>query len=176
MSVYNQILIGRNLSHKNLTELINSEVQILIFLRHLGCNLSLNLISEFAKIEARHNFKLPVTYFSQGTRNYNVIFWASKYPDTSVVYDTDLKFSKMFGLKEGTVTQVLNPQAAICSLKAMVNGHFPTGSKGNMFMMPGAFIYQGGERVFSHIANSASDMPDFEDLIKNVVLKALQTG
>ena len=82
----------------------------------------------------------------------------------------------MFRLKEGTVTQVLNPQAAMCSLKAMTNGHFPTGSKGNVLMLPGAFIYQNGQRVFTHIANSASDMPDFENLIKNVVLKALKAG
>lgn len=176
MSVYHQVLIGRNLTHKNLTELINAEVQILIFLRHLGCNLALSLIADLEKIGAQHNVKIPVTYFSQGTRNYNDYFWTSKYPNASVVYDTDLKYSKMFGLKEGTATQVLNSQAAICSLKAMANGHFPTGSKGNVFMLPGCFIYQDGARVYSHIANTASDMPDFENLIKNVVLKGMQAA
>lgn len=173
MSLYHQLLIGRNLSHKNLTEMINSEVQILIFLRHLGCNLALSLIADFAKIEAQYGVKIPATFFSQGSRNYNDHFWASKYPEASVVYDTELKYSKMFGLKEGTATQVLNSQAAICSLKAMANGHFPTGSKGNVFMLPGCFIYQSGERVYSHIANSSSDMPDFENLIKEVVLKGM---
>ena len=173
MSFNSLPITGRNISAANISDLLKEETQMLVFLRHLGCNLSMQLVSDIVEIEKKYNIQLPLTYVSQGSKNYSEFFWKSRHPEAAVIYDTNLTISKHFGLKEGSVSQVLNSKAMFCSLKAMANGHFPGSFQGNVFMLPGIFVFAEGRRIYSHIADSASDMPDFENLVKTYILKAL---
>ncbi len=172
-SIYQQNITGRNLEVKSLADLFKSETHILVFLRHLGCNLSMQLVTDILSIEKKYNVSLPITFISQGSRNYSEHFWSSRHPEAQVIYDTNLAIARQFGLREGTITQVINPQSMYCSLKAMAQGNFPTGIQGNVFMLPGVFVYSDGRQVYSHIASHASDVPDFENLVKTYLLKAL---
>lgn len=156
---------GRNLHQSTIGQIISEKQTFLVFLRHLGCNLTLQLVSDIDALEKKIGVKLPIVYISQGSKNYCDLFWSTNYPSSSVIYDHDLLLAKSFGLKQGTFGDVVNPKAMICSLRAMVNGHIPTGSKGNVFMLPGVFVYSSGREVFKHIATHAGDLPDFEKLI-----------
>ena len=164
---------GRNVPTDNVWELIKKDTQILVFPRHLGCNLTLQLIDDIKAIEAKYGIDFPITYVSQGSKKYCDYFWESKYPNESVIYDSNLSIAKSFGLKEGSVSQVLNSKSMFCSLKAMAAGNFPTAPQGNVFMLPGVFVYINGVQVFKHIALSATDLPDFENLLKSYLTEAV---
>ncbi len=172
MSIFDQTITGRNLPTFNIGELLNSDMQILIFLRHLGCNLSRQLIQDINRYEKTFDVKFPITYVSQGSRNYCEHFWSRNYPQAQVVYDPNLYLAKSFGLIEGTLIQVINPQSVFCSLKAMARGIFPKGIQGNVFMMPGVFVYLDGKSVFNHVSKNAGDLPEFENLVKLFLKKS----
>jgi hypothetical protein len=167
-------LLGRNLTGKTLTDIIQKNSHMLLFLRHLGCSLGKKLLHDIKETEKSYGVKFPITFVSQGSKNFNENFWDKSYPDYSVIYDTDLTLAKSFGLREGTVTQVLNPSTVYCTLKAMGGGFLPSGPKGgNIFMMPAVFVYIDGKLVFSHIAQFTTDMPDFEEMVKSYLKDAV---
>lgn len=146
---------------------------MIVFLRHLGCNLSMQLVDDIKKLELKHKVQFPITFVCQGSRAYCDHFWNKKYPTAKVIYDTNLTIAKGFGLREGTLVHVINAHSAMCSIKAMARGHFPSAFQGNVFMLPGVFVYVDGARIFSHIAQTASDLPDFENLVTSYLIDAV---
>ena len=173
MSILVMNLNGRNVVTDNVRDLVKSGTHILVFPRHLGCNLTLQLIDDIKALESKYDVNFPITYICQGSKKYCDHFWETKYPRASVIYDTNMSIAKSFGLKEGSVSQVLNTKAMFCAIKAMTNGNFPTAPQGNVFMLPGVFVYINGAQVFKHIAVSATDLPDFENLLKSYLLDAV---
>lgn len=171
MTILRSSLIGRNLDFTTLQEAISQPAHMLIFPRHLGCNLSLKLIQDIKELEGRTGRKLPITFVSQGSKNFCDRFWASRHAEARVIYDINLQIARSFGLREGTLLQVANPQAVFCYIKALSGGFVPTGPKGNVFMLPGVFVYQNGRNVIQHIASHAGDLPDFENMVKSHLLR-----
>ncbi len=174
MSILVEEVAGRNVPVADVNSLVKNETHMVVFLRHLGCNLTLQLLKDVQALEAQYKVKFPIIYVSQGSKNYCDSFWKSKYPEARVVYDSNLSIAKRFGLKEGSVSQVINAKSIYCSIRAMSRGTLPGSFQGNVFMLPGVFVYVSGQEVFKHIADSAGDMPDFEDLVKKYLLDALQ--
>lgn len=167
-------IVGRNLTANTVGTLVKQDSQMIVFLRHLGCNLSMQLVDNIKKLEIKHGVAFPITFVCQGSRAYCDHFWNKKYPTAKVIYDTNLTIAKGFGLREGTLIHVINAHSAMCSIKAMARGHFPSPFQTNVFMLPGVFVYVDGARIYSHIAQTASDMPDFEDLVTAYLTDAVE--
>ncbi len=165
---------GRNLIGNKFGDLVRGGSHIIIFLRHLGCNLAQQLVEDIKSIESNYQTQLPILFVSQGTRKFNDVFWEKRYPEAKVIIDTNLAIAKSFELREGSLAQVFNPKSMLCYLKAMGNGNLPLGPKGNIYMLPGIFVYVGGSKVYSHIAETASDLPDFEDLVKKYLANSIK--
>jgi hypothetical protein len=166
-------IVGRNLSTNTIGALVKESSQMIVFLRHLGCNLSLQLVNDIKMLELKHKVQFPITFVCQGSRAYCDHFWNKKYPTAKVIYDTNLNIAKGFGLREGTLIHVINAHSAMCSIKAMMRGHFPSVFQGNVFMLPGVFVYVEGVRIFSHISQTASDLPEFENLVTSYLMDAV---
>ena len=160
-------IFGRNLPLvKNVVDLVQQDTQILIFPRHLGCSLTKHLVAEILRLEVKYKTAFPITFVCHGSVDYSDRFWQSWSPKARVVFDTDLTIAKSFGLKEGTLRHALDIKTMYCSFKAIAAGH-PTDvdKSSKVFMLPGIFIYRDGQEVFKHIARTAGDMPDFENLV-----------
>lgn len=167
------MLAGRNLPSRKMPEIINDDYQILVFLRHLGCSLTKQLIADIKALEKKMNTNLPITFVSHGSEQYCDHFWQMWSPKARVIFDTDMSLAKSYGLKEATIIQVMDIKTMYCSLRALSNGHFLDMDKSsNVMMLPGVFIFRDGKEVYKHIAKSAGDMPDFE----NLVLSYVKTG
>ena len=164
---------GRNLVGNQFGDLIRRGSHVVIFLRHLGCNLTQQLVDDIKALEVRYKTELPITFVSQGTRKFNEVFWEKRYPTAKVIVDTNLAIAKGFNLKEGSLANIFTAKSMFCSLKAMANGNFPLGPQGNIYMMPGIFVYVNGSKVFGHAAETSSDLPDFEDLVKKYLDKSI---
>ncbi len=168
-------IVGRNLPANTIGALVKQNSQMIVFLRHLGCSLSMQLVHDIKKLEIQYKVAFPITFACQGSRAYCDHFWNRKFPTAQVIYDTNLTLARGFGLKEGTLSHVINLGSAMCTIKAMAKGHFPTVLKGNVFMLPGVFVYVEGARVYSHIAQTASDMPEFENLVTTYLSDAVSS-
>lgn len=171
-----EAVAGRNVPVADVRSLVKDNTHMVVFLRHLGCNLTLQLLKDVQALEAKYKVRFPIIYVSQGSRNYCEQFWKTKYPDARVVYDTNLSISKKFGLKEGTIGQVINAQSMFCAIRAVSKGTLPGAFQGNVFMLPGVFVYVDGQEVFKHIADSAGDMPDFEGLVKQYLYQSIEAA
>jgi hypothetical protein len=159
-------IAGRNLPSSKMPEIISEEYQILVFLRHLGCSLTKQLIADIKALEKKHGTSLPITFVSHGSEQYCDHFWQMWSPKSRVIFDTDMSIAKKFGLKEGSIIQVMDIKTMYCSIRAVAHGHFLDVDKSsNVFMLPGVFIYRDGKEIYKHIAKSAGDMPDFENLV-----------
>lgn len=173
----NVAIAGRNLKSQNINDLVReNDVKILIFLRHMSCNMSRQLVRDLRTMQDQNQIEYPITYISQGSKNLTDHYWKKLDQSAQVVYDTNQAIAKSFGLKEGTLAQLLGPAPMFCALKAMVKGQMPQIYGGNVYMMPGVFVYRNATMVYKHIATHAGDFPDFENMVMQYLNRNTQTA
>jgi peroxiredoxin len=75
-----------------------------------------------------------------------------------IVCDPDRELHRAYGLREGTLGELVSPGLALRSLKALGRGHLPGVPRQDVRQMPGTFIVdRGGRLLLEHYAKSAAD-------------------
>lgn len=90
------------------------------------------------------------------------------WPDVPAISDPERRLYAGMGLKRAGFWKLLRPRAFAHLIRALLKGHGvgrPRG--GDVLQMPGAFLFVGGEIVWSHeFAGGAGDHPDWGAVAK----------
>ncbi|MFT4514418.1 MAG: hypothetical protein ACI91B_003127 [Planctomycetota bacterium] len=98
-------------------------------------------------------------------------FFASRFQTASAISDADGVLFEAFGLRRGTLTQLLGPRAIWRALVALLKGNFVGKPTGNEAQMPGAFLVRQREVLWEHRAGHAGEQPDLD-----AAMRALNSG
>jgi peroxiredoxin len=71
-----------------------------------------------------------------------------------------------YGLRRGSLNEVMGPQAIAAGMRATLGGHMQGARSGDPMMMPGTFaIDRGGVLRAVHYARHSGDQPDLEAML-----------
>lgn len=152
---------GRNLAPGALQRQLNPEATLLVFLRHLGCLFSAEMVKDLRQAALRDNMYPPVLFFHLGTTAQGDQFFAPLWPEARAIADPERRFYDAFGVKQGSVGQMLGPATIACGIRATVKGNFSRKPIGDPWTMPGLFLLRGTEVVWRHVFANAGDHPDW---------------
>lgn len=156
----------RTSTGETLAELSVKSPVLLVMLRHEGCPLCRNAMSDIARLRD------PIE--ATGTRIVLGHMWDEKdFSDFAARYglsalpsvaDPSRALYQGLGLRRATFLQLLAPKVLWTSFKSTLHGHLPGRVKGDLFQLPGAFLIHHGHIIRSHAYRDASDRPDYVSL------------
>ena len=152
---------GRNLDPGRLQRQLSPDATVLVFLRHLGCLFSTEMVKDLRQATLRDASYPPVLFFHLGTIAQGEQFFAPLWPEARAVADPDRRFYEAFGVKQGSVGQMFGPATVACGIRATLKGNFARKPIGDPWTMPGLFLVRGTEVVWQHPFANAGDHPDF---------------
>ncbi len=89
--------------------------------------------------------------------------------------DAERKTYRAFGLKRGSLSEVVGPAAIARGMEAAAKGHFVERIVGDAFQMPGTFIVDvDGIVRYARYARHSGDHPPASDVV--AALRALNEG
>ncbi len=158
--VWTWAVAGRNLAPGALQQQLSRDATVLVFLRHLGCLFSTELVKDLQQA-TRHDVTYPsVLFFHLGTLAQGDQFIAPLWPEARAIADPDRRFYAAFGVTQGSIGQLLGPATIACGIRATLKGNFVGKPIGNPWIMPGLFLVRGREVVWRHTFAHAGDHPD----------------
>ena len=89
-------------------------------------------------------------------------FFAEHWPEARAVADPDHALYSAFGLRRGTLGQLLGPAVWKAGWRALRRGHGVGRPVGDVRLMPGLFLIARGAVVWSHDFDHAGDQPDWD--------------
>jgi hypothetical protein len=102
-----------------------------------------------------------VIFFYQGTVEDGEEFFRREWPQARAVADRDQLFYKAFGLKRGSLGQLLGPSVWARGIEAMRKGNRAGRPAGDVKMMPGFFLMRGDQIIWEYKSKNSADHPDF---------------
>ena len=95
-------------------------------------------------------------------------FFATRFKTARAISDTGGVLFDAFGLRRGTLTQLLGPRAIWRALGAMLKGHFVGKPTGNETQLSGVFLVRHREVLWEHRARHAGDQPDLDAAMRTL--------
>ena len=151
----------------NLDDLSKESPLLVVFLRHAGCPFCRETLAELqAKREAIESSGTRIVLVHMMSDADSVVFFRKyRLDDVPRISDPAQTLYQAFGLKRGTLTQVVGPSVWWQGFKATVlGGNLPGKPVGDIYQLPGAFLVHNGEIVRGFEAANSSDRPDYVDL------------
>ncbi len=152
---------GRNLRPGTLRDQWGDGRALLVFPRHLGCLFSREVVTDIRKAEDADPWYPPVLYVHLGSVADGEDFFRKHAPGAHAIADEGGRLYGAFGIKRGTFGQLFGPSVIACGLRATRKGHGPGRPIGDPWMLPGMFVVEGDQILWSHEARHAADHPDF---------------
>ncbi|MGE3314858.1 MAG: redoxin domain-containing protein [Planctomycetaceae bacterium] len=137
---------------------------LIIFLRHGGCPFCRQALADLAlkRQEIESAGITPVLIHMMSPTDAASLFAKYQLDDLPHIGDLDGKVYQAFGMKPGTINQIIGPRVWWEGFKAaVVEGHWPGIAKGNVYRMPGAFVLYRGEVLDAVIPGNSSERIDF---------------
>lgn len=106
----------------------------------------------------------PLLFFYMGSVAEGETFFAKAWPEARAVSDPSKLFYKAFSLGRGSFRQVFGPEVLACGLRAASKGHIVGKVVGDPWQMPGLFLVQGPNVLWSHDFAHIGDHPDLTAL------------
>jgi len=161
-------ITGLNLRGQALGEELGDSPALMVFLRHFGCMFCREMVKDLRAVSQRVAGYPPVIFFYQGTVAEGEAFFPPYWPEARAVSDEPKKFYTALGLRKATFTQMFGIQVWTCRLRAMSKGNFVGKAVGDPWIMPGVFLVQGGQIVWSHRFKHQGDHPEWDGIVNHV--------
>ena len=156
-----------------LLDLSNEKPIMLVFLRHFGCQFCRQAMDELSKKRKELSAAGTELVFVHMAENNVAEIYFKKFNLVGVEHVSDLecRYYAAFGLVKGSFTQLFGLQTWIRGFSKKASYGNEMGKHlGDSFQMPGAFMLHHGEIKDQHIHKMASDMPDYEKMMRCCVL------
>ncbi len=112
-------------------------------------------------------------FFYMGSVAEGEEFFARAWPEARAVSDPGKMFYRAFGLVRGGLSEVFGPRVMACSLRAASKGHIVGKVVGDPWQMPGLFLVQGADVLWTHDFAHIGDHPDLTALPHIVTKRAV---
>jgi hypothetical protein len=149
---------------KSLAEASQSQLLVLVFLRHFGCTFTRQILRGLEGIEKQardQGAELVLIHMLQNGRETEYL---SERSGIQRIADPRCELYRAFGLGKGGFLELFGPQVwwrgAIAIFKGCGVGHLA----GDGLQMPGAFLFHHGKIIAAQPARSAADLPDLPQL------------
>lgn len=138
---------------------------LLVFLRHLGCPLTREMVSDVRQaIAARPNFP-EVIFICMGDCEQSNRFFDKFFPTTRVICDPNRLLYQAFDIPRASTLQMYGPMAWSCYLRTSVRGFAPGKTVGDMWQKPGLVLVEPpGKMVWEYRFDGIGDRVDFSQV------------
>lgn len=160
----------------SLLELSESNKVLLVFLRHFGCTFCRETLTELLNIrEEIENEDTEIVLVHQMNDEYaEQILKIYHMDDLQRISDPGLHLYDYFHLKKGSWSQLFGFKVWWRAIVAGIfKGHLVGKEQGDGWQMPGVFVIHDGEVISKFIHKYASDRPDYLNLAKTQIRKAV---
>jgi len=152
---------------RDLSEFYKDKPLVLVFLRHFGCMFCREQIASL-----RPYGDMNIMLVSMGRVNEAADFKEKMEIPQPIVSDPNKLLYEAFGLRRGSISQIIGPTVTRKSIKAFQSGHRPGLLKHDPWMMAGVFrIDPDGDVSFSHYASDISDNLSGDEIARLLKLK-----
>ena len=155
-----------------LSELANQKPVLLVFLRHFGCTFCRETLKDLKrnKKEIEESGKeLVLVHMSTTTE---ALKFLSKYDlqDEHLISDINRDLYHYFGLRRGFINEVFGIRQMIrVFISSIVKNNRIGGVRGDIFQLPGIFVYYRGRIRNKYIHKNASDKPDIRSIARQKI-------
>lgn len=129
-------------------------------------------MSDFRTLSADPDYP-SLLFFYMGSVDEGKEFFARAWPEARAVSDPSKGFYRAFGLERGSFSEVFGPGVMACSLRAASKGRLPGKVVGDPWQMPGLFVVQGPDVLWTHDFAHIGDHPDLTTLPQIVAERAV---
>jgi len=159
---------GLNLNAGLFADQFEHPQTLLVFLRHYGCMFCREMVRDLRQVSHDLPDYPRVVFVCQGNIEEGRSFFAQYWPEARAIVDEPRKFYTALGLRRATVGEMVGIQVWTCSFRAMAKGNFVGKPVGDPWIMPGVFLVQGNEILWSHHFRHQGDHPDWAGIPANV--------
>jgi hypothetical protein len=163
---------GLNLRGGTLGGEIGSKPTLLVFLRHFGCMFCREMVRDLRRLAEGVAGFPPVLFFFQGTIEEGQAFFGQHWPDVRAVADAPKVFYTAMGLRRATFNQMFGIHVWTCRFRAVSKGNLIGKAVGDPWIMPGVFLAQGPEVLWSHHFKHQGDHPDWSKIPDKIPVTA----
>jgi hypothetical protein len=147
---------------ETLAEAAESQLVVLVFLRHFGCTFTRQLLRGLEMIEhqaGEHKARLVLVHMLQSGKE--TAYLGDK-SGVARIADPYCELYRSFGLGKAGFWELFGPRVWLRGIVALFRGCGVGHLAGDGLQMPGVFLFHSGHIVASQPAKSAADMPDLE--------------
>jgi hypothetical protein len=153
---------GLNLAPGALRDQLDSDLTLIVFLRHFGCMFCRETLSDMRSVsESDTRFPEPLFFF-QGSPTEGRAFLRRYWPMLRAVSDPRAEFYDGFGIGRGSLIKMFGPPVWSAKSRAEAKGHRNGERVGDIWRMPGVFLTRGYKIVWAHEYRHAADHPDYQ--------------
>ncbi|MFT4663968.1 MAG: peroxiredoxin [Polaribacter sp.] len=163
----------------SLKDLSTKKPVFLVFLRHFGCVFCKEALSDLSEmLDTIRNKNIHLVVVHMATNDLAEKYFSTyKLEDVSHVSDPNMRYYQDFGLAKGRFSQLYGLSTWIRGMSVKNKPHKLELAKqlGDVTQMPGIFTLFKNEIIESYIHRRASELPDYEGLLKRAFEKATAT-
>ena len=154
---------GVNLVLGSFADQLGDEPVLLVFLRFFGCIFCRETVADLRALAEEQPGFPKVLFVSEAAKIEIQAFLRRYWPTAATISDPQAHFYDAFGVGKSFV-KAFSPSAFASVGRPRAKGHSRGPADGNIFRMPGVFLVQGEEILWSHDFRHAGERPDFEHL------------
>lgn len=149
---------------EDLIKLAENKKVLLVFLRHFGCTFCRETMTRLAEVREElelQDTKIVVVHMvSQNFAERLLNIYGLK--GVSHISDPEKELYHSFGLKHAEINQFFNPKNWWRAFtNGVLKGHMIGKPAGDVFQMPGVFLFHKKQIINKFTYKYVSDMPDF---------------
>jgi hypothetical protein len=149
---------------ETLAEAAESQLVVLVFLRHFGCTFTRQLLRGLELIEQQageRKARLVLVHMLQSGKE--TVYLGDK-TGVARIADPYCELYRSFGLGKAGFWDLFGPRVWLRGIMALVRGCGVGQIAGDGLQMPGVFLFHRNQVVAAQPAQSAADLPDLEVL------------
>ena len=129
------------------------------------------MVAELRQVVAKDPDFPDILIITQGSVEKSRTFFAERWPEASAVSDPRRRFYKAFGIRRGSLTQLVGPGVVLAGARAVAKGNLQGQTVGDKAQMPGLMLVQEGCIVWQHRFRHVGDQPEWEQIGKLAAVK-----
>ena len=156
---------------EGLEDLANAQPQLVVFLRHAGCTFcreALHDLTTQRKAIEENGCGIVLVHMGDNERD-APLFEKYSLGDVPRIADPACRLYRQFGLDLGGFLELIGPRVWLRGLaSAIFRRHGFGGFRGNVFQMPGVYLYHCGRILAGFQHGRSSDRPDYAELARRI--------